>query len=188
MEQDPSSETKSEGSSVAARQTDDSPANDPSRRVEQTETEEDVYRALAKLSPPRNLSEHMDEISRAFAQEGHLKDREGFDDSGEGNTGSIGNKTVATTTSTRDLPPGWKVDEEVRERKDANGNVSVTRTRTTFDDKGQEVGRETETRSQWSWSSSSSASMRGTDGGVTEEGSVAPERGSSTAKKGWFWK
>lgn len=92
----------------------------------------------------------------------------------------------AIATATENLPKGWKVDEVVRERVLPNGHTSVTTTRTTFDEKGQEVGREAVTRSQFTWSTNRSdntgekADMEGPDKNVPEQ--------PSERESGWFWK
>ncbi|KAK1979769.1 hypothetical protein LZ30DRAFT_596183 [Colletotrichum cereale] len=91
--------------------------------------------------------------------------------------------SVTRDLSPQGLPAGWRVVEKVQEREDAKGNVHVTKTITTFNDRGEEVGRQTERRSEYAWSASFSTSndknrdqqQRDTDGG-----------GNDTSS--WFWK
>ncbi|OLN81587.1 hypothetical protein CCHL11_05486 [Colletotrichum chlorophyti] len=104
-----------------------------------------------------------------------------------GSKESTETKTSSTTSylSSQGLPPGWRVVEKVQEREDANGNVKITRTVTTFDDKGEEVGRQTERRSEYAWSTSFSTGNGGKKGDQQER----PDSDARDDEKGsWFWK
>ncbi|TDZ27160.1 hypothetical protein C8035_v011979 [Colletotrichum spinosum] len=93
-------------------------------------------------------------------------------------------ETLSTTRdlSSQGLPPGWRVVEKVQERDDGNGNTSVTKTVKTFNDKGEEVGRQTEKRSEkrsdYTWSASFSTGSRKKD----------QARDDDDGKGSWFWK
>ncbi|KAK2000948.1 hypothetical protein LX36DRAFT_571262 [Colletotrichum falcatum] len=85
--------------------------------------------------------------------------------------------------SPQGLPAGWRVVEKVQEREDAKGNVHVTKTVTTFNDRGEEVGRQTERRSEYSWSASFS-----TGNGNTRNQQQRDTDGGGNDKSSWFWK
>ncbi|WYZ40369.1 hypothetical protein EsH8_IV_000710 [Colletotrichum jinshuiense] len=91
-------------------------------------------------------------------------------------------KSHSTTRdlSSQGLPSGWRVVEKVQEREDANGNIKTTKTVTTFNDKGEEVGRQTERRSDYTWSASFST------GGSKKDQQQDNNRDSD--KSSWFWK
>ncbi|KAK6210240.1 hypothetical protein QIS74_11824 [Colletotrichum tabaci] len=90
--------------------------------------------------------------------------------------------------SPQGLPSGWRVVEKVQEREDANGNVHVTKTITTFNDRGEEVGRQTERRSEYAWSASFS-----TDGSNKKDRQQQQQQQQDSErdvndKSSWFWK
>ncbi|KAF6805167.1 hypothetical protein CSOJ01_09667 [Colletotrichum sojae] len=90
-------------------------------------------------------------------------------------------KSASTTRdlSTQGLPTGWRVVEQVQERDDGKGNISVTKTVTTFNDKGEEVGKQTERRSDYTWSASYSTGRGNKD---------KRQENETDEKSNWFWK
>ncbi|KAF3354017.1 hypothetical protein VDGD_06325 [Verticillium dahliae] len=133
------------------------------------ETEEDAYDTIVGRQNPRGIEAHLEELMKAFA----FVD----DQSREGNGREV------RSTSPRELPEGWRVDETVQEQKDVNGNTKTTRTSITYDEQGREVGRETETRSHYSWSATRSAHEKGHG-----ENSDNHKNETGTTDQGWFWK
>ncbi|KAF9871628.1 hypothetical protein CkaCkLH20_10826 [Colletotrichum karsti] len=102
-------------------------------------------------------------------------------------SGSRQTDTGKTHSSTRDLSPqglpsGWRVVENVQERNDGNGNISVTKTVTTFNEKGEEVGKQTERRSDYTWSASFST------GGGSNKKDQQRQENDTDEKSSWFWK
>ncbi|KAK2007012.1 hypothetical protein LZ32DRAFT_61165 [Colletotrichum eremochloae] len=85
--------------------------------------------------------------------------------------------------SPQGLPAGWRVVENVQEREDEKGNVHVTKTVTTFNDRGEEVGRQTERRSEYTWSASFS-----TGNGKNKDQQQRDTEGGGNDKSSWFWK
>jgi len=85
--------------------------------------------------------------------------------------------------SPRGLPAGWRMVEKVQEQEDAKGNVHVTKTVTTFNDRGEEVGRQTERRSEYTWSATLS-----TGNGKNRDQQQRDTNGDGNDKSSWFWK
>ncbi|KAL2754657.1 hypothetical protein ACRALDRAFT_1063446 [Sodiomyces alcalophilus JCM 7366] len=132
-------------------------------------TEEEAYNALAERKGTGSVEEPM--WKSLFEQ----------DDGGWKESGQQEKKR----TTSRGLPTGWRVDETTREQKDANGNTSVTTTRTTFDDNGREVGRETVTRSHFTWSSNGSGGTQRESRPDSQDDNAGDHKDGT---KSWFWK
>ncbi|OHF00107.1 hypothetical protein CORC01_04515 [Colletotrichum orchidophilum] len=95
--------------------------------------------------------------------------------------------TPRTHSSTKDLTPqglpqGWRVIEKVQEREDGKGNVHITKTVTTYNDRGEEVGKQTERHSNYTWSASFST------GGYKNRDQDQQENDRVNDKGSWFWK
>ncbi|KZL69251.1 hypothetical protein CI238_09077 [Colletotrichum incanum] len=91
--------------------------------------------------------------------------------------------SITRDLSPQGLPAGWRVVEKVQEREDAKGNVHVTKTVTTFNDRGEEVGRQTERRSEYAWSASFSTGSNKHKDQQQQDGD-----GGDNDKSSWFWK
>ncbi|KAK1721647.1 uncharacterized protein CLUP02_03583 [Colletotrichum lupini] len=95
--------------------------------------------------------------------------------------------TPRNYSSTKDLSPqglpqGWRVVEKVQEREDGKGNVHITKTITTYNESGEEVGKQTERQSNYTWSASFST------GGYKNRGRDQREDDDIEDKGSWFWK
>ncbi|KAL0931633.1 uncharacterized protein CTRU02_212587 [Colletotrichum truncatum] len=146
-----------------------------------------------KGNPPKefeeNRSEDVQRETQHRAEEEHKETEEDsyfsvmgkarFSGSGQTETGGTAGSNT-NDLSTEGLPPGWRVIQNVQERDDGKGNISVTKTITTFNDKGEEVSRQTEKRSDYTWSASFS----------TGSGSKRdhPQENDPNEKGSWFWK
>ncbi|KAI8176036.1 hypothetical protein K4K51_006941 [Colletotrichum sp. SAR 10_75] len=100
--------------------------------------------------------------------------------SGSRQTGTGKSSSTTRDLSPQGLPSGWKVVEETQERDNGNGNISIKKTVTTFNEKGEEVGRQTERRSDYTWSANFS-----TGGGNKQD---QRQQNDTDDKSSWFWK
>ncbi|KAL2879631.1 hypothetical protein SGCOL_004960 [Colletotrichum sp. CLE4] len=105
----------------------------------------------------------------------------------EMSTSTSTSPTPRNYSSTKDLTPqglpqGWRVVENMQEREDGKGNVHITKTVTTYNDRGEEVGKQTERQSNYSWSASFST------GGHKNRDRDQQENDGVDDKGSWFWK
>ncbi|KAK1691176.1 hypothetical protein BDP55DRAFT_646191 [Colletotrichum godetiae] len=105
----------------------------------------------------------------------------------ETSTSTSTSPTPRNYSSTKDLTPqglpqGWRVVENMQEREDGKGNVHITKTVTTYNDRGEEVGKQTERQSNYSWSASFST------GGHKNRDRDQQENDGVDDKGSWFWK